>query len=137
MFVRITHIFLALLVFVSSTGAPLFRHYCMNRVKNVSLFTQAKSCQPDQQVCSLHSKKEEGIQRKSCCKDQVDYLKISSDLADHFQYHNFAADVIAILPILPIVEVPAQSSELAQWLHYRPPPPSNRAIHIWVQSFLC
>jgi len=137
MLLRIAHITLALLILVSSTGAPLFRHYCMNRVKDVSLFAKADSCQPDQKVCSIHSKKEDGIQRKSCCKDQVDYLKISSDLADHFQYPNFTFDVIAILPILPSFEVLAESSELAQWLHYRPPPPTDRAIHIWVQSFLC
>lgn len=139
MFLPIVHITLALLVFVSATGAPLFRHYCMNRVKDVSLFAKADSCQPDEKVCSIHSQKEQksGIERKKCCKDRVDYLKISTDLSDHSQYHNFTFDVIAILPILSLPKISAESTELAHWLHYRPPPPSNRAIHILVQSFLC
>ncbi|MFN7115902.1 MAG: HYC_CC_PP family protein [Saprospiraceae bacterium] len=137
MLLRIAHITLALLVFVSSTGAPLFRHYCMDRVKDVSLFTKAATCQPVQKTCAKNSDHKNGIQRKKCCQDRVDYLKISSDLTDHVLHHNFNLDIIATLPVLPVAEILATSLQTVQWLNYRPPPPINTAIYIWVQSFLC
>lgn len=139
MLLRIVHITLSLLMFISSTGAPLFRHYCMNRVKDVSLFTKAKSCQSEEEVCSIHfqQKQKLGFERKKCCQNRVDYLKISSDLADHFSTFPIFPNIIAVLPTLTSLEVSTKLTKLVRWQHYRPPPPSERAIHIWVQSFLC
>jgi len=134
---RITHITLALWLFVISTGAPLFRHFCMERVKHMSLFAKAvHTCQPVQKTCSLHkTQQKQGIQRKKCCQDRVDYLKFNTD-SNTSDYSILHPDIIAILLPLPTFEVAAVSTELMRWAHYRPPP-LTRAIHIWVQAFLC
>lgn len=133
MLLRTLHITLAGWLLLSSTGAPLFRHICMNRVRNVSLFVKAETCQPS---CTEAGKsvEKDGFKRKKCCENQLTYLKFSTDsLRDYFFTY---LDIIAILPTLPYFRVSAISTDLVATMHYRSPP-LIRAIPIWVQSFRC
>lgn len=60
----IAAILLAMLVLVSSTSFMVGIHRCGDRVRNISLFTEADGCPMEQQAMPCHQ-----VVKSSCCQD--------------------------------------------------------------------
>ena len=120
---RATHIILALLLFISSTGFVVNKHYCQGELKNMALFRKAESCHQDKAMksCPMHSSGEK--EKKGCCDDESEYVKANDEqLAPSFEIN---------LPNIPVlwaaifvafhIGLPALDSNTLHYLTYKPP----------------
>lgn len=150
------HIFLAIIVYLSSIGVTLNMHFCKGELKNVSLITKAEEC--NKKDCTAHKEKDYSLlgintdqlpksccekadqdtQAKGCCDDRTEYLSLDSEFT--------TPDIVTLYDVLPVLLVlyPELFSSLnsaitsgAQWsfLHFHPPL-LTKDIPILVQSFL-
>lgn len=62
---------LALLVLFSTVSFTIEKHYCGDTLVDVSVFTHAEKCGMESM---------EMLQKKSCCKDEVDVIKGQDEL---------------------------------------------------------
>lgn len=53
---------------LSSTGFSMDVHYCKNKVKNVSFFSKAKTCNEKQNKCTQNNA--ENIVKSKCCHSE-------------------------------------------------------------------
>lgn len=68
---KVFSISLSLLVLFSTVSLTVEKHYCGETLVDVSLFTEAEKCAMEAT---------EKLQRKSCCKDEVDVVKGQDEL---------------------------------------------------------
>ena len=61
---KISHIFLSLLILVTTMGLTIDKHYCGTRLVSVSIFSETESC------CDMTS---------NCCHDDTDTYKLDVD----------------------------------------------------------
>ena len=137
------HIFLAVLVFVSSSGLVFSKHYCQGELKNTAVFSEAAPCYEVSKVakCPNHAPpKQDGtsLNRKGCCDTQTDFLKIEdaqlSAGADLLAL-NSPALLAVLFSFLPF-EVIAADTKTRHELHYKPPL-IVCDLPVSLQTFLC
>lgn len=88
---KISSIFMALLVFLSTTSFMVDKHYCGDMLVDVSLFTHAKTCGMEVQKPSGSSECE--ITTKSCCSDETLIIKGSDELKTSFNDLGFQQQI--------------------------------------------
>lgn len=121
---RIVNIILALLVFISSSGLVLNKHYCMDELKNTAIFFKAKSCHEESMManCPMH-KHLAGSEKKDCCNDEAEYIKSDADqiqpVADDFSFQQSFQFDLSWPPLN--VDCPAFYKQLIHYLNYKPP----------------
>jgi hypothetical protein len=78
---RISTLILTAGMLVSSIGIPVNRHFCMNRLKDVKLFTDAKSCineAGDMSFMMCQVETSSAGKDNDCCKDTRELVKIDN-----------------------------------------------------------
>lgn len=88
---KISSVFMALLVFLSTTSFMVDKHYCGDMLVDVSLFTHAKNCGMEVQKPSGSSECE--ITKKSCCSDETIIINGSDELKTSFNDLGFQQQV--------------------------------------------
>lgn len=122
---RVANIFVAAMVFFSTTGVVLNRHYCQNELRTTSVFVRVQACHSMQQELPCHV---QAIQchhsdaDKGCCHDDAEY--VHSD-----QLKVFQAPTAWVLPAFDlVVPLPSLSMhfairEVTRRVHHRYRPP--------------
>ena len=137
MIYKLVHIILAGLVLISTTGIVVNKHYCQNQLKNIALFSKAKSCHDINKVssCPLHNNHQN--EDKGCCDEETDFIKsdeefvmTSSDFVDLEQ-----PAVLATIYILLQLELPSFDANTLHYLTYKPPI-VFRDIPVLLETFL-
>lgn len=120
---RATHIILAVLLFISSTGFVVNKHYCQNELKSMALFHKAEPCHQDKATksCPMHSSGEQ--EKKDCCDDKTEYVKASDEqVAPSFEINLPNIPVLwAAIFVVFNIELPALDSNTLHYLTYKPP----------------
>ncbi|HLF34352.1 MAG TPA: hypothetical protein VI583_08945 [Cyclobacteriaceae bacterium] len=78
---RISTLVLTAGMLVSSIGIPVNRHFCMNRLKDVKLFTEAESCLIEAAGVSFlmcQAETSSAGDDNDCCKDTRELVKIDN-----------------------------------------------------------
>ena len=133
MLLRSVNIILALLVFISSSGLVLNKHYCMNELKNTALFFKAKSCHEESPManCPMH-KHMASSEKKDCCNDETEYIKSEVDqiqtIADGLSLKHLFQPGIFWTPLS--IDSPTFYKQLIHYLNYKPP---LLACGLWVR----
>lgn len=78
---------LACLIFVSSTGFSMYKHYCGDNLKEISLFDEVQSCHDTelekQQVdsCPFHKHDDtETAEENNCCSDEYNRIALEDQV---------------------------------------------------------
>ena len=120
---RATHIILAVLLFISSTGFVVNKHYCQNELKSMAIFHKAEPCHQEKAMksCPMHSSGEK--EKKGCCDDETEYVKASDEqVASSFQIDLQVTPVLlAAIFVVFNIELPALDSNTLHYLTYKPP----------------
>lgn len=88
---KISSVFMALLVLLSTTSFMVDKHYCGDKLVDVSLLTHAKSCGMEVQKSSVSSECE--ITKKSCCSDETIIINGSDELKTSFNDLSFQQQI--------------------------------------------
>ena len=137
MFKKVTHIILASLIFVSSTGFTVNMHYCHDQLIDHAFMAPAQSCCDIGGDSPCHST--EGIGNMNHCKD----VSISMDTTDDFMVSaitfKFENTHISDLLFSTFILNNLRGSEdlnakEAPW--YKKPPPYQEVVLSQIQSFL-
>ncbi len=143
---KLIHLQLAILVFVSSTGVVLRKHYCQDQLKNTTFFVQPESChRSTAKSCPMHAAKpacphhqSPQEDKKKCCDDHAEFLKV-----DHEQQFDFGAShlldlkpVLASTFLLQNWKLPQADLQQVAYLHYRPPL-LDEDLPVLLQTFRC
>ncbi|MEX0967772.1 MAG: hypothetical protein WD077_11080 [Bacteroidia bacterium] len=87
----VIHIFLALLIFLSTTGVAVIRHFCHDHLRTVSVMVDTEACEMDKTsaVPTCHSGKpmsccdkaqdEPLLKDHDCCSTQTVFLKLPEE----------------------------------------------------------
>ena len=120
---KATHIILAVLLFISSAGFVVNKHYCQNELKSMALFHKAEPCHQDKATksCPMHSSGEK--EKKDCCDDKTEYVKATDEqIAPSFQIDlQYAPALVAAIFVVFNIERPALDSNTLHYLSYKPP----------------
>lgn len=126
---KLLHITLASLLWLSSTGFVLNKHYCQDILRDVALFVKAENCQSRMareqahmpKSCPMHQAKED--HEKGCCDDTAEYL--------HLDEHLLKAESATLSFDLPLLIVYSWHSPglvahdidsfFVDYLNYKPP----------------
>ena len=138
----IKHSILLLLLFflfVGNVGVNVFKHICSENGVVVSyVFNEGEN------QCKMHEIKQdlsscchenESKDEKGCCSDEVEYVKLKTDVEQHHP-EIFSFPLQAVL--LPSVEL----EEISQWYdeyistYKTPPPPNSRELLIRKQVWI-
>lgn len=72
-------------ILLSSTGLVVNKHFCLDQLQSISLFTAAESCSTAIDVERESAPSDIQIQKKSCCDDQSEYFKVAEEAAPNNQ----------------------------------------------------
>ncbi|WP_321317591.1 HYC_CC_PP family protein [Labilibaculum sp.] len=117
---KISHLLLALVIFVVTTGITISTHYCGGNVKDVSFLSATKAC------CEIP---------QGCCHDEVFTVKIEND----FSISSYSFDFEQLEIVLPVlielikVEVPLKAGN--NFLAYIVPPPKIQTVLSRLQNY--
>lgn len=124
---RATHILLAFLVFFSSAGLVLNKHFCQDELKSVALFSKATPCHAQKAIksCPMHGQMEmpASSQPEGCCDDTSDYVKSDIDQI----VTQLSLDLNPPPVFLPValfsITIPSLSTDQksVHYLNYKPP----------------
>jgi len=140
---KITHITLAFLVLLSSTGLVANMHYCQNELKNFSFFLETDPC-PNEMikvVCPMHTQgndHEKPVEKKGCCDDETHFVKLPVEQeAQTFQVE-LLTDFLLTALIPPTSESLGIESDrkFSPYLNYKPPL-IICDVQTRLQTFLC
>lgn len=114
------------MIFISSTGLVLNKHYCQDQLKSVALFVDAKPChsQKAMQSCPMHGAMETDQDApKNCCDDETEYVKIDQEqIHQHFEIDTSVPPVfLAAFVETFLLEHPTNDQASQNYIHYRPP----------------
>jgi len=73
---------MALLLLLSTVSWKVEKHYCMGRLMDVTLFTDAESCGMDMSMAIVEDNV--GETKNSCCDDEVVFVEGQDDLKISF-----------------------------------------------------
>ncbi|MCB9273139.1 MAG: hypothetical protein H6564_03815 [Lewinellaceae bacterium] len=126
MLLRMLHIALSFLMFVSSTGVVVNEHYCRDERKSAALFVKAEACHGEKAVraCPMHKDHQASFKKKGCCDDRTEYFKSDEEqLAQSFGIGGIK-DIQLFLPAFFVafnIKLPAVESHTLHYLTYKPP----------------
>lgn len=137
MFRSFVHIILAGLVFLSSSGFVVQKHFCFDMLIATSFFTEVEKCsgaRTHEQATHDPVSKDTALNKKSCCDDliqffQVDYLE-NITAKSTLDIQAIAPPNIVIIPVTAPVCLPIQ------YERYKPPL-LFCDLSVRFQSFLC
>jgi len=133
------HISLAILVYLSSIGYTLHKHYCKGELKNTAIYTKAEPCNnhkttdfsllgiPDisespRSCCSKQSDSEQD--HKGCCEDDAEFVQVEVEniAADTYSLEDLLVAMVVFYPeYLSAFNIHLYLGHQAQYLHFHPP----------------
>ncbi len=117
---KASHIVLAVLLIVITTGMTVSKHYCGNDLKSITVSSGLDSC------CDTPS---------GCCHDESQIIKIK----DYFSVCTFCFDFTQLAVILPVVVDNFQGNNLQCELkteNINSPPPKIQTVLSYLQTYL-
>lgn len=158
MIIKALHITLAVLLYLSSVGITISKHFCSGELKDVAVFGQAETCDGQ---CSMHqgdsfealgikdiapksccadksSQEPKGSEENHCCDFETDYLQLDIE--------NITVEALSFANLLPLLFI-IDANLFNQWssellvnsqrqFQYYQPPNIILDIPILIQSFL-
>jgi len=133
------HISLAILVYLSSIGYTLGKHYCKGELKATAIFAKAEPCRNHQTMdLSLLGISEEIQSPRSCCtkpaESQEDHKGCCEDETEYFhvEIENIVTEPFSLDEVLPVLltlfpyllsnsEIENNPGAQAQYLNFHPP----------------
>lgn len=96
---KITAIFLTVLMLISSIGVSVDVHYCQDQIKSIAFFGKAKSCHDNKvkQTCH-HSKNSNSSEKDDCChndKHTFENLDLDAPNPEFSNLTNFQLNFIS------------------------------------------
>jgi len=128
MLIRLSTIFLTILVLVGSVGLPVNRHFCMGELKSVAIFGEAEKCHKDQakKQCPFHAAPKEQVEgrKKGCCNDEHELVQIEDQEQTVVDALPAIAAVVPDLSPLRLNYLPPhpRPRKNTNFQNYRPPP---------------
>jgi len=120
---RVFHIIFALLLFISSTGLVINRHYCQNELKSKAVFLKAQPCHQKRVMsgCPNHDPMQKG-EDKDCCKDKTEYLKLDQDqIIPNIDLRQAVFPLIAPVVFTVLSPTVGFYKKSLHYLNYKPP----------------
>lgn len=137
---KLFHIILALLLFISSTGLVINKHYCQNELKSIALFVKAKACHSDSAMknCPFHNPPDGEKKEKDCCNDETEYVKVDEEQLTPTVEYNLPLNPVLISTLFVVLnfELPAFDKQTLHYLNYKPPL-IVCDLPVRLQTFLC
>lgn len=114
---HIISLLLALILFVSVSGVNVYKHYCGDFIREISIYIQSNPCSDEggEDVCSMGKK-------ASCCDDEVEYHQLDITLQQgqiqkiEFDINHQIVELFAQLPLT------TKSESQLDFRIERPPP---------------
>ncbi len=142
--IRFLHLFMAVVVLLSSTGFGLVEHSCQLRGKRVYSVHDDKK--PGCNLCRVRTEAPEQtptVNRTDCCKDETRYTKVDTTSSLSHQLtkfvkvvsDRFGAGTVAVLVAL-FNWTFVQQTHIPLADYASPPPPAGRHLLVFVQAFL-
>jgi len=137
---------LALLMFFTSLGIAVDKHFCQGELKHVSFWSKAKSCHQIAQqshcnskssTCSMATAMQNSCQ-KDCCNNELMYVSFDTNGVETSVTELFFKPVLSdFLPSYSTITLlfTEYKSFVSLYQHYKPPL-LNRDIPVLIQSFL-
>lgn len=139
MLLKAIHIILSILVFISSSGLMISKHYCRGELKDFGIFTKAKSCyeNKDEATCLLPLKSEPSLKKKKCCSDSLSFIQLELEQNNSIDEYNTQkpSSFIAIATLELKSNLLSDNNSVLFQL-YRPPL-IDYNYQISYQTFLC
>ena len=131
---RILYILLASILFLSTVGITINKHYCKEQLRSAALWLVPKSCHETKNVdsnlpsCPFHAQKQD---KPKCCSDESDYVK--SDTQQHITTNDFELVNSTVNTFISIHNFKNQlftfiESEYALYCFHPPPKQTSRTI---------
>ena len=144
MLAKLLHIGLAILVFLSTSGLVLSKHYCGGVLKSVAVFEEAPPCHENKALrsCPLHSgmkmSEDDTPENSNCCDTETDLLNTDADEAEALVEFNLAdyPALLAVLLVLTGLSPLENDSKTTHYLSYKPPL-LVCDLPVRLQTFLC
>lgn len=134
MALRFLNIVLAALVFISSTGFVINKHYCQGALKETALVVKAKSCHERKAKghaemppnCPMHQSGSSTPceEKKDCCNNESEFVKLETDQEiTAFNLPKITTPVFTGILVFILNKAPMEP-EIApvHFLNYKPPP---------------
>ncbi len=136
------HISLAILLYISSAGILVHKHFCQGEVKNVAFWSPANTCyEEDEATCSSSADSctapsgEKG--ERDCCDDDLSFEVADWDyVPDNLPKTIFDQQLSANLPD-PVFTISQDFRENRSERNYRPPPLHLVSLSILYAVFRC
>lgn len=104
---RISHILIALIVFVVTTGMTISTHYCGTSVKDMSFLSEIAPCCDD---------------TTGCCHSETITLKIEDSFSISSYSFDFSEVEIELPAIIELIDIEAPAvAEMYFLIHLKPP----------------
>jgi hypothetical protein len=123
---KVFHIWLSLLLLVSTAGLSVSKHICGDTVIDIAILQQANSCHGDA-----------GMEMPGCCEDETSHFQVEDDfqLEKSLELKYPAEYLVYTLSFLILNQ--AQKNNISKYFSdHSPPPISGTDIRKKVQSFL-
>lgn len=133
---RILNIILATLVFISSTGFVINKHYCQGELKETAFVVKAKSCHEKVAAveeehskmppnCPMHQSKKSSSceEKKGCCENEAEFVKLELDQqVTSFEFQKLLVPTfISILVFSYNIDFSEHDSAPVHFKNYKPP----------------
>ncbi|MCB0704832.1 MAG: hypothetical protein KDC34_05955 [Saprospiraceae bacterium] len=137
---KLLHILLSFLVYISSMGLVVNSHYCQERLKGVSIFVQPENCHSKKEgpVCPFHQKAmATDTGENNCCHNKSHLVKEDPEtVAQVYDIANPPMLFLALIPQIPsLLSAQVIHSGAATYLNYKPPI-VERDISVLFETFL-
>jgi hypothetical protein len=117
---RISHIILALVIFVVTTGMTISSHYCGESLKDMSVLIEADSC------CEVPD---------GCCHDETVTIKIEDSFSISSYSFDFSEIVLELSAIIELMNFEVQSITEIYFLNHLRPPLKIQTILSCLQTY--
>ncbi len=134
---KITHIIIAALILIASSGCTLNMHYCHDQLIDLAIFSQAKSCCEVEKTTPCETS--DGILQMDHCKDESLALESTDDFtlaSIVFDFENESSIDLFILAAVPTYLQPIEYNNYKELPRYKLPPPPQDVDLTKIQSFL-
>jgi len=125
---------MALLLLLSTVSWKVEKHYCMGRLMDIALFTDADTCGMDMYVAMANENLNEN--KNSCCDDEVVFVEGQDDLKISFNDLDVKKQSFLVAFTYSYLSILQDVSEQAVPNEQYPPPILVKDIQLLDETFL-